>query len=60
MVELIVIVWLLVAFFAFVGFRRGWTKEIIALAGIVLGLFALYQFDGLLRGTLFGDLPRGQ
>lgn len=60
MVELVVIVWLLVAFFAFVGFRRGWTKEIIALSGIILGLFALYQFDSLLRVTLFGDLPRGQ
>jgi hypothetical protein len=60
MVELIVLVWLLVAFFAVVGFRRGWTKEIIALSGIVLGLFALFQFDGLLRQTLFGDLPPGQ
>jgi hypothetical protein len=26
----------------------------------VLGLFALYQFDTLIRVTLFGDLPRSQ
>ncbi len=60
MVELIVLVWILVGFFAVVGFRRGWTKEIIALSGIILGLFALFQFDNLIRVTLFGDLPPGQ
>lgn len=57
MVELSVLVWLLAGFFGYVGFRRGWTKEIISLAGIVLGIFAMYQFDTLIRVTLFGDLP---
>jgi uncharacterized membrane protein required for colicin V production len=60
MVELSILVWMLAAFFGYIGWKRGWTKELIALAGIVLGLFALYQFDTLLRVTLFGDLPRSQ
>lgn len=60
MVELSLLVWLLAAFFAFIGSTRGWTKEVISSAGIVLGLFALYQFDNLIRFNLFGDLPLDQ
>ena len=60
MVELSVLVWLLAAFFGYVGSIRGWTKEVISMAGIVLGLFALYQFDTLIRLTLFGALPNDQ
>lgn len=60
MIELSLLVWVLSAFFAYVGWTRGWTKEVISMAGIVLGLFALYQFDFLIRQTLFGDLPLDQ
>lgn len=60
MVELSILVWLLAFFFGYVGYLRGWTKEVISLSGIVLSLFALYQFDTLIRVTLFGDLPRSQ
>jgi len=60
MVELSLLVWLFAAFFAYVGALRGWTKEIISTAGIILGLFALYQFDTLIRETLFGGLPLDQ
>lgn len=60
MVELSILVWMLAGFFAYVGWKRGWTKEVISLSGIILGLFALYQFDTLIRVTLFGDLPRDQ
>lgn len=60
MVELSVLVYSLVGFFAYVGFRRGWTKELIALSGVILSLFALHEFDFLIRQTLFGDLPPGQ
>ena len=52
MLELVTLVWLCVAVFAVVGLGRGWTKEIIAMAGITLGLFALHQFDAALRGQL--------
>lgn len=60
MLELSVLVWILSSFFAFVGWVRGWTKAIISLAGIILGLFALYEFDALIRESLFGDLPPDQ
>lgn len=60
MIELTILVWLMALFFAYVGSTRGWTKEVISLAGIVLGLFALFQFDTLIRESLFGDLPADQ
>lgn len=60
MMELSILIWVLAAIFAYVGWIRGWTKGIITLAGIMLGIFAMYQFDTLIRVTLFGDLPRDQ
>lgn len=60
MIELSLLVWVLAAVFAYVGWLRGWTKEVISLAGITLGLFALHEFDILIRETLFGDLPAQQ
>ena len=56
MVQLYVIVWMMAALFAYVGFQRGWSKEVISMSGIILGLFALNQFDVLIRETLFGQL----
>jgi hypothetical protein len=47
-------------FFAITGFLRGWNKELVSLVGIVLAMFALFQFDGLLRGTIFLALPPTQ
>ncbi len=44
--------WLMVAFFAFIGAMRGWTREVIATSGLVLSLFALNQFGGLLVALL--------
>ena len=58
MLELVTLVWLCVAVFAVVGLGRGWTKEIIAMAGITLGLFALHQFDAALRGQLLTQFSR--
>jgi Colicin V production protein len=52
MIELSNMLWLCAIFGAVIGFQRGWNKELVSLAGIVLGMFALFQFDGLLRGTL--------
>ncbi|MDQ7025779.1 MAG: CvpA family protein [Anaerolineae bacterium] len=60
MVELSVLVYLLAGFFAYVGYLRGWTKELIALSGVILSLFALFEFDNLIRVTLFGELPPAQ
>ena len=52
MLELVSVVWVFVLVFAVVGLGRGWTKEIIAMAGIMLGLFALHQFDAAIREQL--------
>jgi hypothetical protein len=50
MMELSMFMVLMIAMFGIVGFMRGWTKELIATAGIVLALFTLKQFE-----TLFID-----
>jgi hypothetical protein len=60
MVELALVVYMLTAFFAYMGWMRKWKKELISLAGIVLAIFALYQFRPFLIGTLFENLPQGQ
>ncbi len=60
MIQFYSLMWILAAFFAIIGAMRGWNKEVIALAGIVLALFALFQFDTLLRGTLLQSFPREQ
>ena len=60
MLSLSVIVYFFAIFFAYVGWQRGWTKELIALSGIMLALFGLYEFDNLIRNVLFGDLPAPQ
>jgi hypothetical protein len=52
--------WTMAFFFAYVGFQRGWNKEVIATAGIVLGLFALFQFDDVIRNTLLANVAPSQ
>jgi hypothetical protein len=42
----------MILMFAAVGYMRGWTKELLATAGIVLALFALKQFETLLIDPL--------
>lgn len=60
MLELVTLVWIFVLFFGAVGIQRGWTKEIIALAGITLGLFALHQFDATIRQQLLAAFSAQQ
>lgn len=60
MIELSILIWLMAFFFGYIGTLRGWTKEIISSAGIILGLFALFEFDTLIRQSLFGDMPADQ
>ncbi|MEP7293396.1 MAG: CvpA family protein [Chloroflexota bacterium] len=60
MIELSAVLVLMSIFFAFIGFLRGWNREIVSTAGVVLGLFALFQFDSLLRGTLLVNVSRDQ
>lgn len=60
MIELYSLVWVVAVFMAIVGFLRGWNREILATAGIMLAAFALFQFDSLLRGTILLTAPREQ
>lgn len=52
MVQLSTILWTIVFVFAVIGFMRGWTREIVATAGIILALFATWQFDPVLLQPL--------
>jgi hypothetical protein len=60
MMQLSAFLWTMALVFGYIGFSRGWNKEVIALSGIILGLFALYQFDDLLRGTLLANVSPEQ
>ena len=60
MIQLTTLMWWMAVFFGIIGFLRGWKKELVATAGIVLALFAVFQFDGILRGTFFLSLPPSQ
>jgi uncharacterized membrane protein required for colicin V production len=48
MMQLSTFLWSMIALFAAIGFLRGWTKEIVATAGIILALFASWQFSAIL------------
>ncbi len=47
MISMLSVFWIMLALFATIGMLRGWAKEIIATAGIVLALFALTQFGDI-------------
>lgn len=52
MVQLSTLFYMLIFMFAVVGFMRGWTKEVVATAGVILALFATWQFDPILLQPL--------
>jgi uncharacterized membrane protein required for colicin V production len=59
MIELGTFFWILVALFALIGALRGWTREVIATAGLILSLFALNQFGPLIVGVARAGLETG-
>ncbi len=60
MVSLYSMLWVMAVFFAVIGVIRGLRREAVALGGIVLATFALFQFDVLLRGVFLASIPRDQ
>lgn len=52
MIELSSFLLFMIGMFAIVGFMRGWSKELVATAGIVLALFTLKQFETILIDPL--------
>jgi len=53
MISLLSLMWTAAVFFALVGALRGWRRELLGTPGILLGFFAIFQFDSLLRGSLY-------
>lgn len=60
MIELYSMVWIVAVFNALLGFLRGWRREIIVTAGVVLAMFVLFQIDVLLRGVFLSRMGRDQ
>lgn len=52
MIELNALLIGFILMFALIGYFRGLPRELISGAGVIVALFALYQFDGTIRGTL--------
>lgn len=62
MLSIRVIFWLMVIFFALIGYLRGWPKEVIALTGLIASIAALSQFGYqmvALVGAVTGDTNLG-
>ncbi len=60
MISLYAAFWITIVFFALVGAMRGWSKEVIAMAGLTLSLFAINTFGSILirlLGGIGGDAP---
>jgi hypothetical protein len=60
MIQLSGFMWAMAFAFAAIGYMRGLSKEMISLAGIILGLFALFQFDPFIREQLLGNVASEQ
>ncbi len=60
MIELVALLFIMTVLWAVFGYFRGFNRELIATAGIILAIFALFQFDSLLRTTLLGNVSTDQ
>jgi Colicin V production protein len=58
MISLVTTLWIMIALFAVLDMQRGWTRAVIATAGLILALFAINQFGSVLFNALgYFDLP---
>lgn len=48
MITLLSSFWTMVILFAIIGTQRGWTREVVTTAGLLLGLFSINQFGNFL------------
>lgn len=60
MIQFASFLWVMVVLFAIIGFVRGSLKEIIAMAGIVLGIFILEQLRDVLVSPLVASAELDQ
>lgn len=54
MINIFALFWISIILFAVIGAVRGWSKEVIAMAGLVLSLFAINTFGHLFVRLLGG------
>jgi len=59
MIQLTVLMWSMALLFGYIGFARGWNKELISTSGIILGLFALSEFADVID-NLLANIPADQ
>lgn len=52
--------WASAIFFALIGALQDWQRQLIVTTAMLLGFFAIFQFDSLLRGSLYMLLTNGQ
>jgi len=45
MIEISTVFWMFVVVFAFMGFVRGWAREILVVASVILAFFVIYVFE---------------
>ena len=57
MISLQIFFWLMVLFFAVVGYMRGWQREVIALSGLIASIATLHHFSDTLVGWFGGSPP---
>jgi hypothetical protein len=55
MISLFWVFWTMIGVFALVGTLRGWSKEVIAMAGLILSLFTIRQFGAPLVRLVGGE-----
>jgi hypothetical protein len=60
MIQFYSLMWVAAFFFGVMGYLRGWNRELLAASGIVLTMFAIFQFDAFLRVSVYALLPREQ
>jgi len=57
MIQLTLLMWSMALLFGYIGFSRGWNKELISTSGIILGLFALSEFADVIDALLINIPP---
>ena len=45
MIQISTVFWMFVVFFAFLGFVRGWAREILVSSSVILAFFVIYVFE---------------
>lgn len=53
MIQVYSVMWVVALVFAVLGFTRGWNRELLMTGSILLALYAIFQFDALMRASIY-------